>query len=286
MNSSNYAFRAVKQIPTILSLTLLAMLVVSCSQPAPTEEITILGSNTFGEELAPRLITEYRKQHSGTKFLTEFKGTSYGMGALMVDRCDIAAASREMSQTEKELAKDRNIDFNEYKIGSYSVALVVNAGNPVTKLTTDQVRDIFTGAIHNWSEVGGPDAPIHLYARDPISGTHLGFQELAMDKKPYADGFKTFTNYTQIVSAVVKDTHGIGYASIEDSGTKGVKAVTIGDVAPTFDAVNKGQYPYARALRLYTTKTGEKPAAREFIDFVLSPAGQKILNEMGFVPKP
>lgn len=284
MNLLDHPFRWLKHIRSIVTIAFLALLAAGCSNPPPTD-VTVLGSNTFGEELAPRLMAEFKKQHPTTEFKAEFKGTPYGIGALMVDRCDIAAASRDLSKTELELAKDRNIDFNEYKIGYYSVAVAVNADNPVAKLTADQVRDIFTGAVHNWSEVGGPDAAIHLYIRDPISGTHLGFQELAMDKKPYAEGFKTFNNYGQIVNAVMQDSHGIGYVSIEDAAKTGIKAVTIGDVAPTFEAVNKGQYPYARLVRLYTTKAGEKPAAREFIDFVQSPAGQKILVEMGFVPK-
>jgi ABC-type phosphate transport system substrate-binding protein len=71
--------------------------------------------------------------------------------------------------------------------------VVVGAGNSVTNLTREQVRDIFTGVVQNWKGVGGADAPIHLYARDPISGTALGFKELAMENKPYTPDPKMFT---------------------------------------------------------------------------------------------
>ncbi|MEY2467229.1 MAG: phosphate transport system substrate-binding protein [Verrucomicrobiota bacterium] len=264
---------------------LLAMVLSSCS-PRTTETISILGSNTFGEELAPRLTAEYKKDHPGIDFRLEFKGTSYGFGGLMVDRCDIAAASREATTNERGLARDRSIEFNQYIIGSYSIAVVVNANNTVTNLSPEQVRDIFTGAIHNWKDVGGADSPIHVYARDPISGTHLGFQELAMEKKPYVEGFKTFTNYTSIVQSVVQDPNGIGYASLQLSAKPGMKSLSIGGAPATAETVQKGTYPYARVLRLYTNKAAEKPAAREFIDFVQSTSGQKILDEMGFVSHP
>ena len=266
---------------------LLASVMASCS-PSKTETATVIirGSNTIGEELAPGLIAEFKKDHPNVNFDLEFKGTSYGLGALLVERCDIAAASRNLTTNEMQLAKDRDIAINDYVIGSYSVDVIVNAGNPIANLSSEQVRDIFTGAVTSWKDVGEPDAPIHLYIRDPISGTYLGFQELAMEKKSYAAGLKTFTNYTGIVQAVAKDPNGIGYSSIALPKNGGVKAVSIGGVAPTVDAVNKGQYPYARVLRLHTNKAKESGAARDFVQFVQSKRGQEILAEMGFAPRP
>jgi phosphate transport system substrate-binding protein len=266
-----------------LSLMVLSVVVAGCGKPG---KIIIRGSNTFGEELAPQLIAEYRKEHPTVVFDTEYKGTTYGIGALMVERCDIAAASRPVSTNELQLAKDRDIEFNDYVIGSYSVAVIVNAGSPIGNLTRDQVRDIFTGAVINWKEVGGPDAPIHLCSRDEISGTHLGFRELAMENKPYALGLKAFTNYLGIIQTVAQDANGIGYASIDLVSKDGVKAVSIGGVAPTIAAVNGGQYPYARVLHLYTDKMKESPTTQDFVQFVQSKRGQEILTQTGFVPRP
>jgi phosphate transport system substrate-binding protein len=261
----------------------LSVVVAGCGKP---EKIAIRGSNTFGEELAPRLIAEYRKEHPTVVFDTEYKGTTYGMGALMVERCDIAAASRPVSTNELQLAKDRDIEFNDHVIGAYSVAVIVNAGSPIGNLTRDQVRDIFTGAVINWKEVGGPDAPIHLCSRDEISGTHLGFRELAMENKPYALGLKAFTNYLGIIQKVAPDANGIGYASIDLVSKNGIKAVSIEGVAPTIASVNGGRYPYARVLHLYTDTKKESPTTRDFVQFVQSKRGQEILTQMGFVPRP
>lgn len=265
----------------------LGLALAACSpKTADTETIIIRGSNTVGEELAPRLIGEFKKAHPNTRFDLEFKGTSYGIGALLVERCDIAAASRNLTTNEMDLARDRAITLNDYVIGSYSVDVIVHAANPVANLSTTQVRDIFTGSITNWKAVGGPDAPINLYIRDPISGTYLGFQELAMEKMPYAPRLKTSTNYAGIVASVIKDANGIGYSSIDLPKTGGVKAVSIGGIAPTVASVNTAKYPYARVLRLHTNKAKESTAAREFVQFVRSPQGQGILLQMGFAPAP
>lgn len=268
-----------------LGLILLCAMIAGCSGGKP-EKIILLGSNTIGEELAPRLIAEYRKDHPAVTFEVEFKGTSYGMGALMVGRCDIAAASREVTTNEVELAKARSIEFNDHVIGAYDVAVVVNSGSPVANLSKEQVRDLFIGSVQNWKDVGGPDAPVSLHIRHPISGTHLGFRELAMENKPYALQVKTYTNYTEIVQALAQDPNGIGYTTIPLASKPGVKPVSIGGVAPTVEAVNKGQYPYARVLRLYTDKANETTATRDFVQFVQSERGQAIVSEMGFAPHP
>jgi phosphate transport system substrate-binding protein len=268
-----------------LGVALLGILLAGCSGGKP-ETIVVLGSNTIGEELAPRLIAEFKKEHPEITFETEFKGTTYGMGALMVGRCDIAAASREATTNEIELAKGRNIEFNDHIIGAYDVAVVVNAASPLSNLKREQVRDLFTGVIQNWKDVGGPDAPVHLYIRHPISGTYLGFRELAMENKPYSLAVKTYTNYTGIVEAVAQDANGIGYCSLDLTTKTGVKPVSIDGLAPSNAAVNKGNYPYARFLRLYTDKAAESPDAHSFIEFVESKRGQEILAQMGFTPHP
>jgi len=274
------------------SLILIGILVAGCpgSKPTPgtasSGKITIRGSNTIGEELAPQLIAEYKKSHPPITFDLESKGTGYGFGALMGGFCDIAGASRFPLKEELEMARNRNVEYIDHVIGAYSVAVVVNAANPIGNLTRGQVRDIFTGVIQNWKEVGGADAPIHLSIRDPISGTHLGFRELAMENKPYADTPNLFTNYEAIVEAVAKDANGIGYSSLELANNAGVKPVSIGGIEPNAADVDKGDYPYARVLHLYTSKGHETPEALDFIQFVLSPQGQAVLTRTGFTPHP
>src|ERR1041385_6762686 len=208
------------------ALLALGFLVAGCpSQPQPpavTEgKIVIKGSNTIGEELAPRLIAEYHKDHPGV---------------------NITLASRVATQEELLKAQAAGIDFNVHTVGHYSVAVILNRHNPVANLSREQVRDIFTGTIENWKAVGGPDAPIHRYVRDQSSGTYLGFRELAMEDKPYAADVKALTNYVQIADAVGKDPDGIGYASLNLADRDGVKSISIRGTPASSVSVNEGRY--------------------------------------------
>lgn len=263
----------------------------SCSdQPkvSPTElkgRVVIKGSNTFGEELAPRLIAAYRRSRPNVSVELESKGSGSGLTALLAGECDIASASRNLTAEETTKFQDRGIQVQEYIIGYYGVAVVVSASNPVVRLTQDQVRDIFTGKAKNWKSVGGSDAVIHVYTRDPVSGTNLGFRELAMENKPYVADAKSFTSYSELAQAVAQDPGGIGYSSMHLAKLAGVRAVRIGNTDPNEVSVNEGWYPYARALRLYTNKSAESPAARDVARFIQGKEGQGIISETGFVKR-
>jgi phosphate transport system substrate-binding protein len=277
-------------LPLIVAMLALFVLVPSCSkkeepvQTGNSGKVLIRGSNTIGEELGPRLIAEYKKDHPAAVVEIESKGTGYGIAALLAGQCGIAAASRAPIKEELELAKERGIELNDYPIGAYSVAVVVNPACPIGNITTNQIRDIFNGTIQNWKEVGGADAAIHLCVRDPISGTYLGFRELAMENKHYASGPKTFTNYTGIVQAVAQDPSAIGYCSIGLASEPNVKALSVEGVAPSATSVKDGKYSYVRILRFYTNKAREEAPCKEFIQFVQSPKGQAILAETGNIP--
>jgi phosphate transport system substrate-binding protein len=269
----------------------LALALSSCSQKtespaAVSGKILIKGSNTVGEELAPKLIAEYKKGQPQVTIELESKGTGSGLNALAIGQCDIGSASRVVTSAELMQAQTNGVELNAHTIGSYSVAVVVNSSNSIKDLTREQVRDLFTGVVQNWKDVGGTDGPVHLYVRDPISGTYLGFRELAMEDKPYAANVKTFTNYTSIVDAVAKDPAAIGYASFDLVSKPGVKGISIRGIAPDALSVAEGRYPYSRILRFYTNKSKESPQTLDFIRFVQSSQGQQVLAQMGFVPRP
>ncbi len=276
---------AAKLSPVGLCVSVVAAILCVTAVQAQ-DKVAIRGSNTIGEELAPRLIAEYQKTHKGVAFELEFKGSGYGIGALMGGYCDLAASSKSVSKEQEEIAQIRDVKFKEYIIGSYTVSVLVNAANPIANLTTNQVQDIFMGKIQNWKDVGGPDAPVHLYVRDPVSGTYLGFKELAMSYQDYAMHEQFFTNYLGIADAVAKDPNGIGYSGLDQLQHVGTKTISIEGVAPSVETVNGKKYPYVRQLRFYTDANKESAPAKAFLDFVLAPDGQKILTQMGYAPKP
>jgi ABC-type phosphate transport system substrate-binding protein len=129
-----------------VSLLSLSLLLAGCpagkpdapansTTPSDTSKVVIRGSNTIGEELAPRLITEFKKEHSAITFDLEAKATGYGIAQLRAGQCDVAAASRAIIEEEVEINKTSGVEMNEHVLGTYSVAVVVNANNPVTNLT-------------------------------------------------------------------------------------------------------------------------------------------------------
>jgi phosphate transport system substrate-binding protein len=266
------------------SLTVLLLVLAVCVHaPAAEQKIAIKGSNTFGEELAPRLIDAYRKDHPDVKFDLETKGSGSGFDALVAGECDIASASRTASEEELRLARSRGIKIRDVIVGYYGVAVIANAANPLKGLSDKQVRDIFTGKIVNWKEVGGSDAPIRLFIRDQASGTYLGFQELAMERNPYAPTAQTRTSYGEIIQAVQADVSAIGYSSMAAAEQKGIKALLINGIQPTMQSVYDSEYPYARTLRLCTNPNNESLATKDFLRFVRSGKGQQIVRDAGFV---
>lgn len=273
---------------TVFTKTIPALVILLGALSVSAEDkIAIRGSNTIGEELAPKLAAEYKKTHADATFDLEFKGSGYGIGALMGGYCDIAGSSKPVSKEQEEIAQLRSVKFKEYAIGSYAVSILVHAENPISNLTSNQVQALFTGKVLNWKEVGGPDAPVHLFAREPVSGTYLGFKELAMNNQDYGEhNIQLFPNYLALADALAKDPNAIGYAGLDLVQHAGTKAVSVDGVAPSSETVNGKKYPYARTLRLYTDAAKESAKAKAFIDFVLADDGQKVLTQMGYAPKP
>lgn len=247
--------------------------------------IVIKGSNTFGEELGPALIEAYLEQHPDAEIEIESRGSATGFKALAEGTCTIAASSRVVSEDELRMLRAQGVRMKQYSVGYYGVAVIVHEANAIDALGLKQVERIFTGEIDSWSVLGGADQPIQRVIRDPISGTYLGFRELAMNDRPYAEDVQTRTNDLAIVSAVADDSEAIGYIGMELLPRDGVKALTINGMPPTDLAVNEGLYPYARLMRFYTNRATETREVRRFIRFVQSDKGEDIMRGMGYVPR-
>jgi len=271
----------------LFALSLFTLMVAACSDNRSAAtlsgRVVIKGSNTFGEELGPRLIEAYRRTRPNVTVELESNNSGAGIAALLAGECDIAPTSRPLTSAEEDQARAKGITLKEYAIGYYGVAVIVHRSNPVDRLSLEQVKAIFTGTVSNWREVGGLDMPIRLAVRDPVSGTSLGFRELAMDTRPYAGEAEKFTTYAQLEATVAREPGAIGYAGMHEVQDAGVRALRIGDTEPSTLSVNEGWYPYARLLRLYTNQATETPAAHDFASFAQQKPGQQVLAELGYV---
>lgn len=265
---------------------LAAGLLMSFVTLAQAEEgaISIKGSNTFGEELGPRLIAAFCAQHPDIQVELESRGSGSGISALLNGDCDLAATSRALNEDEQRLAQSRGIAIKPVTVGYYGVAVVVHEANPIKGLSDHAIRDVFTGVTTNWYAAGGRDAPVVVLIRDATGGTHLGFQELAMERLPYPASARGFASYTALADAVAADANAVGYVGMNLTKHPGLHALTVNGIPPNDMAVSEGLYPYVRAVRLYVRTGRQRESVERFMRFVRSKEGQRIVESVGFTP--
>jgi len=162
--------------------------------------------------------------------------------------------------------------------------VLVHPSNPVKALTIEQVRDIYTGKIRNWKDVGGPDLAIVKISRDTNSGTYETFEMMVMKNEKIAQDAEYVGSNGAIRARIQKTPAAIGYAGL-GFVDKTVKALEINGVYPTKETVSAGRYPISRPLFMFTNgfpKLGSH--LHTFLTLYLTPKGQEIIEAIGFVP--
>ena len=278
-----------KNITLVVSLLIIAALVSACggtSTPGapvtdPTTDnstISISGSTTV-QPLAEKLAEAFMTENTGIRIDVQGGGSSVGVKAAGQGTSDIGMASREIK--ESELAEFPKL--NVVVIARDGIAIVANADVTVSDLTVEQVRDIFSGKITNWKDLGGEDQNIIVVSREEGSGTRGAFEELVMGKDALITASAILQPSNGSIRTTVSTTpYSIGYMSfgyLDDT----IKAISIGGIAPTEPNAADGSYPIVRPLNMLTN--GEPTGAvKAFLDFILSDAGQKLVVEDGYIP--
>lgn len=247
------------------------------------DRLVIKGSDTLGAKLVPQLAEQFKAQHPGTTFDIAAEGSTTGIAAIIDGTAQIGMSSRRAKSSEIGAASAKGINMKPTIVAYDGIAVIVNANNPVKSLIKKQVEQIFTGEITDWSAVGGSGGKISVYTRNTSSGTYSDFKELAMKKRDYAPGSQKMAGNEQIASEVGKNPAGVGYVGMAYIKAGGVKVASIDDATPSVRSVQDHSYPYWRPTFYYTN--GEPSGlAKQFLDFTLSSAGQKIVTQVGFVP--
>jgi phosphate transport system substrate-binding protein len=259
----------------------------------PTAYIENKGSDTM-VNLALAWAERYQSEHADVRISVTGGGSGTGIAALMNGTVDLANASRAMKAEEIESAQAVGIQPVEIVVARDAIAVVVHPDNPVNQLTLQQLSDIYSGKIDNWSEVGGEDRPIVRLSRETNSGTHVYFLEtvLRLGEKNNTTLFSTDTlllpSSEVIINEVRQNPNAIGYDGLgyvpDDLKIVAVAASEAGPyVLPMISTVNDKSYPIARDLYIYTA--GEASGAlKDYIDWILSEEAQQIVSELGFVP--
>ncbi len=285
----------------VLPLLLLFVLLVSACAPATsassseTDSVYIenKGSDTI-VNLALAWAEQYQSDHPDVRISVTGGGSGTGIAALINGTVDIANASRQIKSEEIEEAQSKGIEPVEHIIARDAIAVIVHPENPVSQLTLQQISDIYSGKISNWSEVGGEDRPIVRLSRETNSGTHVYFLEtvLRLGEKENKTLFSTDTlllpSSEGIINEVRQNPNAIGYDGLgyvpDDLKTIAIAKETGGGyVLPSAETVNDKTYPIARDLYMYTA--GEPSGIiKTYLEWLLSSEAQTIVTKLGFVP--
>lgn len=266
--------KKVKQF--IISICAVSFLVL----PLWAAEITIKGSTTV-LPIAQATAEAYMRANPNVNISVQGGGSGVGISSLIDKTADIGDASRPIKDSELQQAASRGVKPKAYVIAMDGIAVVVHPSNTISALSKKQVKDIYTGKISNWSQLGGKNEKIVVISRDTSSGTYEAFNELALNKaKVRADALLQASN--QAVATVVSKTPAaIGYVGLGFLSSS-IKALPIDGIECSKETVLSGDYPYARPLFMYTNGVA-KGEVKNFLEFVTSPQGQIIVEEQGYV---
>ncbi len=245
------------------------------------QTLSLKGSDTLGAKLIPQLAESFKAAgNKNVKFEIAAEGSTTAFPALANGTAQIGMSSRKIKDDERTFCKTKGVYIKEHAICFDMLVVVVNKNCPVSSLSKAQVAKIFTGQIKDWSEIGGAPGPISIYTRNTSSGTYKDWQKLAMGGRDYPSSSLKMAGNEQIAQEVAKNKNGIGYVGLAYSKTPGTKAITIDGVAPV--ASNSKKYAFARKCYLYAP---DKPTAEAaaFLGYIQSPAGQAIVEKVGFI---
>lgn len=249
--------------------------------------VTVKGSDTM-VIMVQRLAEEYMGKFRGKIVQVTGGGSGVGIAALINKTTDIANASRPIKDSERNAIKKAwGREPREFKVALDGITVYVHPDNPIKDLTLAQLKDIFTGKITNWKDLGWEDKTIIVYTRENSSGTYVFFKEHVLLNQDYTRSAQSMPGTASVVNAVSKEKYSIGYGGV--AYAKGVKIMPIRKdtnspaYLPEEENIKKGIYPISRYLYMYTCEYDD-PDVKSFIDWVLSDEGQKIISSVGYFP--
>ena len=291
---------------------------ISPYKPDTYRLFSIHGSNTIGANLGPEMVKAFLKANGAKRIqqkhgdrLNEYliraalyqdnlpvnievaieaHGSSTGFKGLLSGEADIAASSRPIKkQEELKLLKEGNMRSlsNEHILAIDGLAIVVHPNNIVSSLSTTAIKDIFTGKVTRWSQVGGVNKPIRILARDDKSGTYDTFKGLILRKSPLVKGAERYESNDEISRQVSRDPHAIGFVALASIGKDKPLQVSDGEaqaLTPNTLSIATEDYPLSRRLYFYSRHPSKNTyAVNQFLEFIKSDQGQAVVAKTGFI---
>ncbi len=266
----------------IKKLILLFLFLSGCSTTQlQVATIRIKGSETM-LNLTSILAEVFMKENPGISIYVEGGGTASGVRAMIRGDAEICTASRTLGSTEVKLLADQYSSVGvSYLIAKDALSVYLNPENPVKDISIQNLKDIYLCKIKNWKELGGNDLSIMPLTRTPNSGTYLYFKEHILEGADYCTDTKIEITLNSIIETIGEFENAIGFGGIGYQSE--VAVAKINGIEPTEENVRNDKYPITRYLHFYTLRSSTG-AVKEFIDWVISPDGQKVIKEAGFIP--
>ncbi|MGC9530307.1 MAG: phosphate ABC transporter substrate-binding protein [Candidatus Bipolaricaulaceae bacterium] len=253
-----------------------------------SEELTLQGSTTV-LPIAQLAAEHFAEMSPQVAISVQGGGSGTGIAALIDGTCEIADASRAMKPSEWERAVQAGVYPYHWHIANDGIAIVVHPANPVSQLTLEQIKLIYTGQVTSWKEIGGPDLRLVPVSRDTASGTFEVFNDIVLrGEEPTAQRILFQPSNAAVADAVARTPGAIGYVGLGYLNPS-IKPLAVAAeeggsyVLPSEETLIDGTYSIARPLYMITDSF-PKGAVRQFISFILSDEGQKLVKEAGYVP--
>lgn len=252
------------------------------SLPAVAATTVVIKGSTTVLPIAQVALEAYMKAHPGVNISLSGGGSGEGIKALIDRSTDIANSSREIKDKEAASAREKGISPVEHVVAIDAIVPIVHPRNKVKGLTLDQLSQIYQGKITNWKEVGGDDLPIVVVSRDSSSGTYESWGHLLLNGAKVTPKAQLQASSGAVVQTISKNRYAIGYIGLGYLN-RSVQGLTVNGIQASSQTVLAKTYPIARPLYMYTAGQ-PKGEVSGFISYVLSPAGQKLVEKEGFVP--
>lgn len=264
------------------SLALAALFVLGLAATSMAADIAVKGSTTV-QPIMQKAVEAFMAQNKGIAVSISASGSGDGAKALIDGSTPLAMMSREMKGSEIKLAQEKGIQPKQIVVAYDCLTPVVHSSNTVNNLTLAQLKDIYTGKITNWKELGGADQAISVVSRDSSSGTFEYWNEHVLQKERVYARAQMQASNGAVAQVVGKQKGAIGYVGLAYAHAPGLKALTVEGVAGSVENTLNGTYPVSRGLYLYTNGEPSGDVAK-LVNFILSDAGQKIVASVDYVP--
>lgn len=290
----------------IFSLVITSLFIIGCKKKQADEEKTVIsikGSDTM-VNLAQKWAEIYMQKNPNLSIQVTGGGSGTGVASLLNGTTDLANSSRELKDSELETAKQKGVTPIVYEVALDGIALIVHPTNKIDNLSVQQISDIFSGKITNWKQLGGPDVAITLYGRENSSGTYEFFKDHVLGKDvlgkqvDYSPSTQVLQGTAALGEAVARDVKGIGYGGVgyfalrndvkilhikKDDKSPAISPSENGKV--NYESIWNGDYSISRYLYCFTNGEAQGEL-KNFMDFILSPEGQKLVESMEYIPLP